>query len=213
MDTKVFLATSQDINAQGAQEKYHIYGGHRSILSTQVNAEENGATRLISINQSDFNDAYIALNSGMSEETMIEVIAHELGHLIEKTLLKNASKETLDAIKADFQQWLASVKGVSKREHLALMRNRHIAQMNMQRKQITAVKSETNPLIRLQEESTGYQKEMLGVLKQINGRPTPAPVTPVANNFNIKAEAGISEAQVLGVFGQVSQQVTQMLKR
>jgi hypothetical protein len=38
-------------------------------------------------------------------------------------------------------------------------------------------------------------------------------VTPVANNFNIKAEAGISEAQVLGVFGQVSQQVTQMLKR
>ncbi|MEG2447171.1 MAG: hypothetical protein RSB22_14135, partial [Acinetobacter sp.] len=134
MDTKVFLATSQDINAQGAQEKYHIYGGHRSILSTQVNAEENGATRLISINQSDFNDAYIALNSGMSEETMIEVIAHELGHLIEKTLLKNASKETLDAIKADFQQWLASVKGVSKREHLALMRNRHIAQMNMQDK-------------------------------------------------------------------------------
>lgn len=88
-----------------------------------------------------------------------------------------------------------------------------IAQMNMQRKQITAVKSEANPLIRLQEESTGYQKEMLGVLKQINGRPAPAPVTPVANNFNIKAESGISEAQVLGMFGQVSQQVTQMLKR
>jgi hypothetical protein len=88
-----------------------------------------------------------------------------------------------------------------------------IAQMNMQRKQITAVKPEVNPLIRLQEESTGYQKEMLGVLKQINGRPAPAPVTPVANNFNIKAESGISEAQVLGMFGQVSQQVTQMLKR
>jgi hypothetical protein len=87
-----------------------------------------------------------------------------------------------------------------------------IAQMNVQRQQIS-VKPEINPLTKLQEESTGYQREMLGVLKQINGRPTPAPVTPVANNFNIKAEAGISEAQVLGVFGQVSQQVTQMLKR
>lgn len=87
-----------------------------------------------------------------------------------------------------------------------------IAQMNVQRQQIS-VKPEVNPLIRLQEESTGYQKEMLGVLKQLNEKPTPAPVTPVANNFNIKAEAGISEAQVLGVFGQVSQQVTQMLKR
>jgi len=54
---------------------------------------------------------------------------------------------------------------------------------------------------------------MLGVLKQLNGKPTPAPVTPVSNSFNIKAEAGISEAQVLGVFSQVSQQVTQMLKR
>ncbi|WP_333232645.1 hypothetical protein [Microcoleus sp. Pol12B5] len=87
-----------------------------------------------------------------------------------------------------------------------------IAQMNVQRQQIS-VKPEINPLTKLQEESTGYQREMLGVLKQINQRPTPAPVTPVANNFNIKAEAGISEAQVLGVFGQVSQQVTQMLKR
>lgn len=88
-----------------------------------------------------------------------------------------------------------------------------VAQMNMQRQQISAIKPDVNPLVRLQEESTGYQKEMLGVLKQLNGKPTPAPVTPVANNFNIKAEAGISEAQVLGVFGQVSQQVTQMLKR
>lgn len=88
-----------------------------------------------------------------------------------------------------------------------------IAQMNVQRQQISVAKPEINPLIRLQEESTGYQKEMVAVLKQINGRPIPAPVTPVANNFNIKAEAGISEAQVLGVFGQVSQQVTQMLKR
>jgi hypothetical protein len=88
-----------------------------------------------------------------------------------------------------------------------------IAQMNVQRQQISVVKPEVNPLIKLQEESTGYQKEMLGVLKQINGRPVPAPATSVANNFNIKAEAGISEAQVLGVFGQVSQQVTQMLKR
>lgn len=134
MDTRVFLATAQDINTDGAKEKYHIYGGHRSILSTQVNAEESGATRLISINQSDFKDAYIVFNSGMSEEAMIEVIAHELGHIIEKTLLKSASQETQNAIKADFQQWLISVKGVSKREHLALMRNRHVAQMNMQDK-------------------------------------------------------------------------------
>jgi hypothetical protein len=89
-----------------------------------------------------------------------------------------------------------------------------IAQMNVQRQQISAVKPEVNPLIKLQEESTGYQREMLGVLKQINGRPpVSAPATSVANNFNIKAESGISEAQVLGVFGQVSNQVTQMLKR
>ena len=87
-----------------------------------------------------------------------------------------------------------------------------IAQMTLQRQQIS-VKPDVNPLIQLQEESTGYQKEMLGVLQQINKRPMPVPVTPVENNFNIKAEAGISEAQVLGVFGQVSQQVSQMLKR
>lgn len=87
-----------------------------------------------------------------------------------------------------------------------------IAQMNVQRQQIS-VKPEVNPLIRLQEESTGYQKEMVAVLKQINGRPTPAPVTPVVNNYNTKAEVGVSEAQVLGIFGQVAQNVSRNIGR
>lgn len=88
-----------------------------------------------------------------------------------------------------------------------------IAQMNAQRQQISAIKPEVNPLIRLQEESTGYQKEMLGVLKQLNGKPTPAPTTPVTNNFNTNAQVGLSESQMLGVFGQVSQQVSRMVGR
>lgn len=88
-----------------------------------------------------------------------------------------------------------------------------VAQMNAQRQQISAIKPEVNPLIRLQEESTGYQKEMLGVLKQLNGKPTPAPTTPVTNNFNTNAQVGLSESQMLGVFGQVSQQVSRMVGR
>lgn len=88
-----------------------------------------------------------------------------------------------------------------------------VAQMNMQRQQISAIKPEVNPLIRLQEESTGYQKEMLGVLKQLNGKPTPAPTTPVTNNFNTNAQVGLSESQMLGVLGQVSQQVSRMVGR
>jgi hypothetical protein len=88
-----------------------------------------------------------------------------------------------------------------------------IAQMNAQRQQISAIKPEVNPLIKLQEESTGYQKEMLGVLKQLNGKPTPAPTTPVTNNFNTNAQVGLSESQMLGVFGQVSQQVSRMVGR
>jgi hypothetical protein len=88
-----------------------------------------------------------------------------------------------------------------------------VAQMNAQRQQISAIKPDVNPLIRLQEESTGYQKEMLGVLKQLNGKPTPAPTTPVTNNFNTNAQVGLSESQMLGVFGQVSQQVSRMVGR
>jgi hypothetical protein len=88
-----------------------------------------------------------------------------------------------------------------------------VAQMNAQRQQISAIKPEVNPLIRLQEESTKYQKEILGVLKQLNGKPTPAPTTPVTNNFNTNAQVGLSESQMLGVFGQVSQQVSRMVGR
>lgn len=88
-----------------------------------------------------------------------------------------------------------------------------VAQMNVQRQQISAIKPDVNPLIKLQEESTGYQKEMLGVLKQLNGKPTPAPTIPVTNNFNTNAQVGLSESQMLGVFGQVSQQVSRMVGR
>ena len=87
-----------------------------------------------------------------------------------------------------------------------------IAQMNFQRQKISP-KPDVNVALKLQTESNEIQKEMLGVLNLINKKPVPAPVTPVANNFNIKAEAGISEAQVLGVFGQVSQQVSRMVGR
>lgn len=74
-------------------------------------------------------------------------------------------------------------------------------------------KASVDPLLQIQTESAGYQKDMVALLQKINAKPAPASGQQVANNFNIKAEAGISEAQVLGVFGQVSQQVTQMLRR
>lgn len=74
-------------------------------------------------------------------------------------------------------------------------------------------RASVDPMLKLQEASAGYQKDMVALLQQINAKPAPQSGQQVANNFNIKAEAGISEAQVLGVFGQVSQQVTQMLKR
>lgn len=41
---------------------------------------------------------------------------------------------------------------------------------------------------------------------------TPVSETGSVNNFNIKAETGLTEAQALSVFGQVSQQVKQMLQ-
>lgn len=87
-----------------------------------------------------------------------------------------------------------------------------IAQMNFQRQKISP-KPDVNVALKLQTESNEIQKEMLGVLNLINKKPVPAPVTPVANNFNIKAEAGISEAQVLGIFGQVAQNVSRNIGR
>lgn len=87
-----------------------------------------------------------------------------------------------------------------------------LAQVRSEQQKISP-RAEVNPLVRLQAESTGYQKEMVGLLQKMNAKPVPEPGKQSVANFNIKAEAGISEAQVLGVFGQVSQEIGQILRR
>ena len=88
----------------------------------------------------------------------------------------------------------------------------NVATMRQQQQKIATIKPDANPLLKLQSDSNGYQREMVSLLKQIQQRPNPEPGKQVSNNFNIKAEAGINEAQVLGIFGGVTQEISRMVR-
>ncbi len=130
IDSKVFLFYRKDVVKDGAVEKYKIYGGHRSILSAGKSSLEQGSTRLMSIDPNDrkSNDFYISLSENLDANLELEIIAHELGHIIEKKHLKNADLDTQKAIKEEFNKWLIEHKDKSVNDYVSEMRNRNNAE-------------------------------------------------------------------------------------
>lgn len=122
-DVRLFLVHPEDMS--GAQAKYGLHGDYYSAMSAGLDANEQGSARLYGPSRKDF---YISVKSGMSPAKTVEVLAHELGHVIEKVAFKNAPKETQAAIKAEFNKWLEANKGKTAREWIDALRNRETAE-------------------------------------------------------------------------------------
>jgi hypothetical protein len=122
-NVRVFLLHPEDV--KGKQAKYKLHGDYYSALSAGLDANEQGSARVYGPSRKDF---YIAIKPGMSENKTIEVLAHELGHAVEKIAFKNATPETQRAIRNEFNDWLAKNKGASARDLIDSMRNRETAQ-------------------------------------------------------------------------------------
>lgn len=122
-DVRLFLVHPEDMS--GAQDKYGLHGDYYSAMSAGLDANEQGSARLYGPSRKDF---YISVKSGMAPAKTVEVLAHELGHVIEKVAFKNAPKETQAAIKAEFNKWLEANKGKTAREWIDALRNRETAE-------------------------------------------------------------------------------------
>ena len=121
-DIRVFLFHPKDVVNK---DKYRLYGPYSSALSAGLDYREDGSLRLYGPNLKDF---YISVKPGMSEGRTIEVITHELGHLIERVTFNNASPETQAAIRADHDKWLKDNKGKQGSDLVRALRNRETAE-------------------------------------------------------------------------------------
>ncbi len=127
-NVRIFLLHPDDMRQPGAQDKYRLYKSFETAQTAGFKAGEEGSTQNMGPYKRDF---YISFKPGMSENKSLEVISHELGHTIESIAYKNAPQETKDAIKAEYEKWLASTKGKTGRELVQMLRNRETADTQM----------------------------------------------------------------------------------
>jgi len=122
-DIRILLVHPKDARAN--REALHLHGPYASALSAGLDSNEDGSVRQFGPKLKDF---YIALRPGMSEAVTFETLNHELGHIIEKVAYNNASPETKQAIRAEYEAWLSKVKGGSAKDLVYALRNRETAE-------------------------------------------------------------------------------------
>ena len=122
-DIRVFLVHPEDVQNQA--DKYKLYGQYSSAMSAGLDAGEEGSVRPYGPNRKDF---YISMKSGLSEGRSLEIIGHELGHLIERVAYNNAPAEVKAAIRAEYDNWLRDTKGKQGAELVRALRNRETAE-------------------------------------------------------------------------------------
>ena len=94
-------------NPSKAAEKYHLYGDYAAIRhASDPGSSEGGYIRTL-----PNGDHFIMLKAeGQSNEKLLATLAHEIGHIIEKTAYKNASQDTQNAIIDAFNEWIREHK-------------------------------------------------------------------------------------------------------
>jgi hypothetical protein len=75
------------------------------------------------------NDFHIMVSPNLTRMQTLEVLSHEMGHILEKVALKNASPEVQQAIKQEYEKWLASTQGKSAQDLIESLRPMRIQRL------------------------------------------------------------------------------------
>jgi len=127
-DVRIFLLHPEDMRGPDAQAKYKLYKTYETAQTAGFKAGEEGSTQVMGPDKRDF---YISFKPGMSENKSIEVITHELGHVIQAIAFNNAPADVQVAIRKEHDAWVQSTKGKTGRELVQMLRNRETADTQM----------------------------------------------------------------------------------
>jgi hypothetical protein len=114
----IYITTMGDAQADVGK----FTGPYRAIGSAALDPLNAGSMRRMSNG-----DYYIAFTPSTSKTSMLEVLAHELGHVHMKEMYNNASPELQASIQKAFQKWLGEQKGKTARELVDALRARTAA--------------------------------------------------------------------------------------
>jgi hypothetical protein len=126
-DIRVYLYHSADV--AGNADKLHIHGSYYPIMARgTADKSQKGGTRSIGPEGKDF---MLFINDNMSEAETLEILSHELGHMIQEIAFNNAPANVQAAIKDAHDDWLNSLKGKTVGDLVESLRNRSAAELTI----------------------------------------------------------------------------------
>lgn len=148
-DVRVFLYHSADV--AGNADKLHIHGSYYPIMARGVadNAQKGG-TRAIGPENKDF---MLFIKDGMSETETLEILTHELGHMIQDIAFNSAPANVQAAIKDAHDKWLSTVKSGTVEDMIQSLRNRDAAEMAIRETDPSTLKM---PVSKLTAKNSAY---------------------------------------------------------
>ena len=123
---RLFIYSKPAATDSGYVDRYKLYGPIARLI-------KNTSDRLNGSASPMGKDTYaIYLNPKLSESRTIEILGHELGHIIEMTAYDNADAATRKAIADEYLAWRKQAKLATTREFMHMLRNREDAERNVQ---------------------------------------------------------------------------------
>jgi hypothetical protein len=127
-DMRLFIYTSPDLDVPGSVDKYKLYGAHAKPARYRKDTT-NGTASILG--PSADNTFCIYLKSGMTEGKTLEILAHEIGHIVEETAYDSADPATRKAIQDEFRAWQKSARKATAGDLMRMLRNREDAEENV----------------------------------------------------------------------------------
>jgi len=120
-----FFFTNKDV--ENFPEKYRLHGRYGRPYEVLATGKETmGATTRMGPNNKDF---FLYIRDDMDPDTTLEIIAHELGHMIQHIAFDTASVKERQAVLDEYDAWLANNKNKSMKELVPNLRNRRGTEM------------------------------------------------------------------------------------
>ena len=127
-DVKVFIYATEDAARPDTVDAHRLYGPFARPAQFK-DKDLNGSSAPFGTEPGTY---AVYLKSGMSENKTLEILAHELGHIIEETAYDNADAETRKAITNEYLAWKKQAKGATSQDFVQMLRNREDAELNVE---------------------------------------------------------------------------------
>jgi len=119
-DINTFFFTAKDV--ENFPEKFHLHGRFaRPYEMLAASDTTKGATTRMGPNNRDF---FLYIQNDMDPDLTLEIIAHELGHMIQHIAFDTASAKEKQAVLDEYDAWLATNKGKKIADVIPNLRNR-----------------------------------------------------------------------------------------